>query len=321
VTNWLKLGLISSLAIACGAALRAIAPLSFFDGSNAIAQTVPTYPQTTKTEQGNMQRLAQQTTVRIITPNASGSGVILQRQGQIYTVLTSWHVVAFSDQHTIMTPDGRRYTPISRQLKQLGNTDLAITQFLSNSDYQVASISNQPVLIGEPVFAAGFPMYQGQSLATTFDQGIRVFRLTRGEVSVLPPKSLAQGYRLGYTNDIAVGMSGGPIFNTDGLLIGINGRVKNRDPDFGVYAFEDGTEPAPELLAQIVNSSWGIPISSYLQFHDLPQSQQPVLLPIKTENNVRLNPPIPLLQKPENTVSPVILPEKAVGEVRSTLSE
>lgn len=52
---------------------------------------------------------------------------------------------------------------------------------------------------------------------------------------------------MGYTNDIAVGMSGGPIFNRRGLLIGINGRVKNRDPDFGVYAFEDGTEPSRNL--------------------------------------------------------------------------
>ncbi|MEA5576608.1 serine protease [Anabaena sp. UHCC 0451] len=311
MANWLGLGLISSLAIA---------PLSFFDRCNAIAQTVPTYV-TAQTETGNMQKLAQQTTVRILTPNASGSGVIVQRQGQIYTVLTSWHVVAFSDQHTIITPDGRRYTPVSRQLKQLGNTDLAITQFRSNSDYQVASISNQPVLIGEPVFAAGFPMYQEQSLATTFDQGIRGFRFTSGEVSVLPPKSLAQGYRLGYTNNIAVGMSGGPIFNASGLLIGINGRVKNRDPDFGVYAFEDGTEPSPELLAKIVNSSWGIPISSYLQFQNFPRYQQPVLLQETRGNNVQLNPPIPLLRKQESTVSPVILPEKAVGEVRSTLSE
>ncbi|MTJ53438.1 trypsin-like peptidase domain-containing protein [Anabaena sp. UHCC 0253] len=311
VTNWLQVGLISSLAID---------PFYVFDGYNAIAQTVPTYS-IAQTQKGNIQRLAQQTTVRILTPNASGSGVIIQRQGQIYTVLTNWHVVAFSDQHTIMTPDGQPYIPVSRQLKQLGNTDLAITKFRSNSSYQVASIINQPVLMGEPVFAAGFPMYQEQSLATTFDQGIRGFRFTSGQVSVLPPKSLAQGYRLGYTNNIAVGMSGGPIFNASGLLIGINGRVKNRDPDFGVYAFEDGTEPSPELLGQIVNSSWGIPISSYLEFQTFPRSQQPVLLPETTENNVQLNPPIPLLRKQESTVYPVILPEKSLGEVRSTLSE
>lgn len=309
VANWL--GLMSSLAIAL---------FYFLDGCNAIAQTFPSYV-TAQTQERNIQRLAQETTVRILTSNASGSGVIVQRQGQIYTVLTSWHVVAFSDQHTIITPDGRRYTPVSRQLKQLGNTDLAITQFRSNSSYPVANISNEPISLGEPVFAAGFPMYQGQSLATTFDQGIRALRFTSGQVSVLPPKSLAQGYRLGYTNDIAVGMSGGPIFNASGLLIGINGRVKNRDPDFGVYAFEDGTEPSPELLAQIVNSSWGIPISSYLQFQNIPRSQQPVLLQQTRENNLPLNLPVPLLRKQESTVSPSPLPPKEVEKVKSTLSE
>ena len=214
-------------------------------------------------ERSDLRQLAQQTTVRILGENASGSGAIVGRVGQTYTVVTSWHVVAWGDRYTIIAPDGRRYRVAA--LRQLGNTDLAIARFRSGISYQVARISTASPVVGEPVFAAGFPMYQPGTLITTFDQGIRGFRFTAGEVSLLPPKSLSQGYRLGYTNDIAVGMSGGPIFNSQGLLIGINGRVKNRDPGFGVYAFEDGTEPAPEMLEQMVNSSWGIPISTYLQ--------------------------------------------------------
>lgn len=265
LSGWLLLVLIINLALA--KLTEGIAQFDLPVQQSTIAQTVPKYSLTTPTQKEKIQKLAQQTTVRILTANASGSGVIVQHQGQIYTVLTSWHVVAFSDRHTIITPDGRRYTP-SRQPQQLGNSDLAITQFRSNSRYQITTISTEPVKLGEPVFAAGFPMYQGQSLATTFDRGIKVFRFTSGEISVLPPKSLAQGYRLGYTNDIAIGMSGGPIFNASGLLIGINGRLKNRDPNFGMYTFEDGTEPPLGLLPQIVSSSWGIPITNYLQFHN-----------------------------------------------------
>lgn len=216
-------------------------------------------------QSANIERLARLTAVRILTPTASGSGAIVRQQGQVYTVLTSWHVVAFSQQHTIIAPDGQRYRLLGAPL-QLGNADLAIVQFRSSIQYQVTRISTDLLTVGEPVFAAGFPMYRGGSSTTTFEQGIRAFRFTQGIVSVLPPKSLAQGYRLGYTNDIAVGMSGGPIFNSQGLLIGINGRVKNRDPDFGVYAFEDGTEPSEAMLEQMVNSSWGIPISTYLRF-------------------------------------------------------
>lgn len=216
-------------------------------------------------QSANIESLARLMTVRILTPTASGSGAIVRQQGQVYTVLTSWHVVAFSQQHTIIAPDGQKYRLLGAPL-QLGNADLAIVQFRSSIQYQVTRISTDLLTVGEPVFAAGFPMYRGGSSTTTFDQGIRAFRFTQGVVSVLPPKSLAQGYRLGYTNDIAVGMSGGPIFNSQGLLIGINGRVKNRDPDFGVYAFEDGTEPSGRMLEQMVNSSWGIPISTYLRF-------------------------------------------------------
>ena len=51
-----------------------------------------------------------------------------------------------------------------------------------------------------------------------------------------------------------------------GLLVGINGRGKYRDPNVGVYAFEDGSEQTAELLEKMVKSSWGIPISIYLQF-------------------------------------------------------
>ncbi|MFM6204289.1 MAG: hypothetical protein ACKPEZ_02685, partial [Planktothrix sp.] len=56
---------------------------------------------------------------------------------------------------------------------------------------------------------------------------------------------------------------GGPISNRCGQLLGLNGRLKNRDPDFGVYAFEDGTAPSQEMLELMVNSSWGIPIIPY----------------------------------------------------------
>ncbi|MFB2835582.1 S1 family peptidase [Floridanema evergladense] len=211
----------------------------------------------------NVRRLAQLTTVRILSGNASGSGVIVKRQGQVYTLLTSWHVVAFGSKYTVITPDNRGYSPIVPP-KQLGNQDLGVIQFRSVANYAVAPVSQAPAMVGEKVFAAGFPMYQPGTINTTFDRGIQIFQFTSGEVSLLLPKSLYQGYRLGYTNDIAVGMSGGPIFNANGLLIGINGRVKNRDPDFGVYAFEDGSEPSPAMLQQMMNSSWGIPISKYV---------------------------------------------------------
>lgn len=209
---------------------------------------------------GNVKAIARLTTVRILTRNASGSGVIVQRQGQTYTVITNWHVLALNHQPTVIVFDGNQYQLFGA--KQLGNEDVAIAYFNSLTSYQIAPISQETIAVGETVFAAGFPMYEPDSFQTTLDWGLKGFLLTQGTISILPPKSLPQGYRLGYTNDIQVGMSGGPIFNRFGKLIGINGRIKNRDPDFGVYTFEDGTEPSEQMLELMVNSSWGIPLNS-----------------------------------------------------------
>ena len=201
-----------------------------------------------------MENLARQTAVRIQTAKSSGSGAIVQRQGQTYTVLTNWHVVAFDrGDRTIVTSDGLIHQLLEVP-RRLSDSDLAIVQFRSAIEYKLAPISAQPAAVGEPLLAAGFPA------------GAGVLAVARGFVELLLPKSLPQGYSLGYTNEVKIGMSGGPIFNAKGFLVGINGRGKHRDPGFGVYAFEDGSEPTPELLEKMVKSSWGIPISTYLQF-------------------------------------------------------
>lgn len=256
---WAALGL--SLALLLGASSPAL-----------LAQPWPIHANPAAPQLTSITTLARQTTVRLLTNGASGSGVIIQRQGQTYTVLTGWHVVAFSDAHSdpygnrpiLLTPDGRHHG-LLRSPRQLGNTDLAIVQFASPLTYRIAPIKTDPIYIGETVYAAGFPMYQDQSLTPTFDQGIQGLRVSQGMISLLPTKSLPQGYRLGYSNDVVIGMSGGPIFNSQGLLVGINGRRKHSDPGFGVYAFEDGSEPDPILLEQMLQASWGIPISTYLQ--------------------------------------------------------
>lgn len=249
--------------------------LSLWPSQLTLAQPLPPNSLPSEVETVTVQEIAQLTAVRILTQRSSGSGTIVRRQGQIYTVLTSWHVLAFSEEHTIVAPDGRRYRPVG-QPRQLGNADMAITKFRVGTEYdrsfpqyKVAQVAARPVALGEAVYAAGFPMYRRGTLTPTFDLGLQNFRFTIGKVSLIPPKSLYQGYRLGYTNDIEVGMSGGPIFDASGFLVGINGRVKYRDPDFGVYFFEDGTEPAPAMLEEMVRSSWGIPISTYLRFISL----------------------------------------------------
>ena len=169
-------------------------------------------------------------------------------------MLSNWHVVAtVRGDRTIVIGDGLLHRRLGVP-RRLGDTDLAIVEFLGAIEYKVAPISAEPAAVGEARRSA------------RFRAGAQVWAVARGFVELLLPKSLPQGYSLDYTNQVKIAMSGAPIFNAKGFLVGINGRGKYRDPDFGVYAFEDATEPTAELLKKMVKSSWVIPISIYLQF-------------------------------------------------------
>jgi serine protease Do len=211
--------------------------------------------------------IAQKITVRILGDDNMGSGVIIERRSNSYTVLTNHHVVEKNEQnsYTILTPDGRTHSGRWLRSQQFGNLDLALVEFSSNQSYQVAEMGNSNALsAGDTVYAAGFPNWHfTPGLAEeTRDWGLRAYRLTQGKVEMLSRKPLESGYQIGYSNDIETGMSGGPILNQKGELIGINGRQKY--PLVGIYAFifADGTRPSEVEAERMVPLSWGIPIAN-----------------------------------------------------------
>ncbi|MBD2018251.1 trypsin-like peptidase domain-containing protein [Microcoleus sp. FACHB-53] len=231
----------------------------------------PTIPLATISQEIDVSVLgmAKRVTVRILSDSGLGSGVIINRKGQIYTVLTNRHVVAddLDNTYTLLTADGQMHSGRWRHSHQFGELDLAVVQFKSPRFYQVAVLGNSSKLvIGEPVFAAGFPNWEWKnhkSIESTRDWGLKAFRLTRGRVGMLPKRSLAEGYQLGYTNDIAVGMSGGPVFNRDGKLVGINGRAKYPLAGIEGFTFTDGTVPSQILFQRMEALSWAIPIDKF----------------------------------------------------------
>ncbi|MBO9998064.1 MAG: trypsin-like peptidase domain-containing protein [Cyanobacteria bacterium SID2] len=204
-----------------------------------------------------VEQVARSTTVRIIAGRTAGSGVVIARSGNTYTAITNWHVLSYG-RPEILTPDRQRHALLGNAI-QIDRADLAVVRFQSSQSYTVATIATEPVMEGDVVYASGFPMY-GRS-GTTLNAGVDGLQFTAGRVSLLLDRSLSDGYRLGYTNAIEVGMSGGPIFNAEGKLVGINGRTAGRDPGFGAYVYQDGTAPPNELLNLMIASSWGIPIS------------------------------------------------------------
>ncbi|MGB7417004.1 MAG: serine protease, partial [Thermosynechococcaceae cyanobacterium] len=93
------------------------------------------------------------------------------------------------------------------------------------------------------------------------------FTVTTGRISLISPKVLEGGYQLGYTNLIEKGMSGGPVLNTQGEVIAINGT--HQEPLWGnPYRFADGTKPPLQMRPILLKSSWAIPMETFRQFAD-----------------------------------------------------
>ncbi|WP_420759615.1 S1 family peptidase [Nostoc sp. CALU 546] len=216
-------------------------------------------------------KIAKQVTVRILTNSGTGSGVIIKRDRQTYTVLTNHHVVADSPEkgYQVITCDGQLYQARGISQGNFGSLDLALVEFTSNLDYQVVVFGkSQAFSDDEIVYSAGFPAWHftfNEDIITKFEEtrswGIKAFKLTTGNLKTQLQKTLVGGYKIGYTNDVIQGMSGGPLLNQNGELIAINGLLKYPFQGIKALTFTDGTVPDEQLFQQMEALSWAIPIT------------------------------------------------------------
>lgn len=164
--------------------------------------------------------IAKQITVVIQSKKPKyGSGVIIKKQGNNYTVLTAAHVVEVTDNYEIITPDGKRNAVNYSSVKQLPGVDLAVVQFTSSQNYTVAKIGNSDASTeGNTAYVAGFP-------APTFAINQSIYIFSDGKITANASKPLRDGYALVYSNNTSEGMSGGAVLNEKGELIGVHGRA------------------------------------------------------------------------------------------------
>jgi tetratricopeptide (TPR) repeat protein len=185
--------------------------------ANAVQNTWPLVAAAkTKVEIG---RIAKNITFRIEATNASniGSGVLLQKQGDVYTVLTAAHVVREAKGLRVIAPDGKIYPAISVKKAQ-SEIDLATIKFRSNHNYQIATIGTANLLeSGSEVYVAGFPAVNSKLLDG-------VFNFTQGQVTGNASNPDSNGYSLIYNSITLPGMSGGPVLNDEGRLVAIHGQ-------------------------------------------------------------------------------------------------
>lgn len=215
----------------------------------------------------------------------AGSGVIVARRNSTYYVLTNQHVVAYRSSYGIRTHDGdvhkvENATPPYVNLGQEDNTkdtvthfgkynpqtqavdgyDLALISFQSHKNYPVAVVGDaNTTKVGTPVFISGWPLPSNPSQDRT-----RVLRV--GELrQILDPADPNGNYSLCYTAETAPGMSGGPVFNDHGEVIGVHGSGKGHQ------------------RPQCVDTSLGIKINDFIDAQE--QKEQ-----FKLKNDLRFPP-------------------------------
>jgi tetratricopeptide (TPR) repeat protein len=168
-------------------------------------------------------KIAESITVRIELTNSKsqGSGVIIKREGNTYTVITAHHVVGREGSYKVFTPDGSSYPLESSQIQKIGtDLDLAVFKFTSNKTYNVAKMGDSAQsATGTDVYVAGFPI-------ATSAVNVSLYRFTKGEITANASQPLADGYGLVYSNATLNGMSGGPVINEKGELVGIHGKAE-----------------------------------------------------------------------------------------------
>lgn len=226
--------------------------------------TVPQV-QTKKQSIERLQKVARSITVKVLVGDGWGSGILIGRQGQNYTILTNQHVLDGAKSYRVQAPDGRIY-PATLSSSVRTDDDLALIQFRSfGKIYSVASLqSSSKLTANDEVFSSGFPLKVDASDSKNYE-------FTSGQVSIVLNRPFMGGYQIGYTNDVKRGMSGGPVLNRKGVVVGVNGMRKYPlwdDP----YVFKDGSTVSENARERMSKLSWAVPIQNYLR---LVRSSQP----------------------------------------------
>jgi len=217
-----------------------------------------------------LELLARETTVRIFAGSNTGSGVLIARSGQTYTVLTSRLAVLEADDRLatdllVMTVEGQIHQGRVVATNSLGPADLVLVQFSSEVLYRVGEVVQTNGLdVGDRLYAAGFPRFINLTprlQRDTRDLGPRAYQLTVGQFSCRLGQSLPGGYQIGYTNEIPIGMDGGPVFNQEGKIIAINGgRLRFPVAGLDQFVFEDGSTPTDDQFRQLEVLNWALPL-------------------------------------------------------------
>ena len=187
------------------------------------------------------------------------SGVIISKKKDTYYVLTANHVVETQDEYAIFTKDGERYEIDYQRIIKLPGVDLAILEFQSNKNYQVATLADYNYQAEfRHVFVSGWPESR-----LPFAEKERLFSpgllINQDYELAFIKDPISNGYELFYNNITELGLSGGPVLDTQGRVIGIHGASEGAK----IY-----NEESNSMERVSIGFSYGIPINIVLKLAD-----------------------------------------------------
>jgi tetratricopeptide (TPR) repeat protein len=181
---------------------------------------------------------ARRMTVRIENSGGVGSGVVIAKEKNNYYVLTAKHVVQDEESRTHKKFDNNQITTYDQDEHLINSTvvaegvDLAVVKFSSNNRYPTAQLGEYIQQNAAIVFVGGFPardkinspLWQWQ-----LNAGIMIHNYDLNQLWTQDNQSFSQGYDLAYPNVSYGGMSGGPVIDAAGNVIGVHGKAEGTD--------------------------------------------------------------------------------------------
>jgi len=126
-------------------------------GTAVVSAIVVTLPSAARALSGTqVNDIAREVTVLISGEQGQGSGVIIQRNGNTYSVLTAYHVVSSREGFQLLTANKQPYKIDASKIRRVAGVDLAVIEFTSDKSYSVAKIGTSKTNEGQDVFVSGW---------------------------------------------------------------------------------------------------------------------------------------------------------------------
>ena len=171
--------------------------------------------------------------------HATGSGFVFSKDGYI---ITNHHVIAGADQIIVKLNDKREME--AELIGSDPSSDIALLKIKVNNLKPVKIGNSENLKVGQWVLAIGSPLD---------------YSVTAGIVSAIGrslPTEQGENYVPFIQTDVAInrGNSGGPLFNLDGQVVGINAQIFTRSGGFMGLSFAIPMNVANNVIQQLKTS-------------------------------------------------------------------